>query len=278
VNLYVRGKYRKGLELAEEFLALTERWQDPAIVVAHRMVGNALLFMGELTKARYHYEQIVSIYDPAKHRVLTRLYAAEPGMNGHMLLGVTLWLLGYPEASLRHSREALRLAREVSHANSQGYALYCVGMLHQFRRDSETVQEMAESLIALATEQGLGLWQAGGMILRGWTMVEQGWAPEGIQQIRRGVDAVQSVRAQLYQPFNLCLLAEAWSKAGDRQKGLAVLAEAQAMIEESEERYWEAELHRLRGELLLMEGAPCLKWSRALIELLRLPGGSRRNL
>ena len=176
VNLYVRGKYRKGLELAEEFLALTERWQDPAIVVAHRMVGNALLFMGELTKARYHYEQIVSIYDPAKHRVLTRLYAAEPGMNGHMLLGVTLWLLGYPEASLRHCREALRLAREVSHANSQGYALYCVGMLHQFRRDSETVQEMAESLIALATEQGLGLWQAGGMILRGWTMVEQGWA------------------------------------------------------------------------------------------------------
>ena len=74
--------------------------------------------------------------------------------------------------------------------------------------------------------------------------------------MRRGVDAVQSVRAQLYQPFNLCLLAEAWSKAGDRQKGLAVLAEAQAMIEESEERYWEAELHRLRGELLLMEGAP----------------------
>ena len=256
VNLYVRGKYRKGLKLAEEFLALTERWQDPAIVVAHRMVGNALLFMGELTEARYHYERIVAIYTPAQHRVLTRLYAAEPGMNGHMLLAVTLWLLGYPDVALRHSQEALRLGREVSHANSQGYALYCAGMLHQFRGESQPVHELAESLIALATEQGLAMWLGAGMTRRGWMMVQQGRSSEGIEEMRRGIDAAQSVRAQLYRPFNLCLLAEAWGKAGRPAEGLAVLADVQALIEESEERYWEAELHRLRGELLLMQGAP----------------------
>jgi predicted ATPase len=275
VSHNVKANLRKGLELGKEFLALAERQRDPAIVVAHRMMGSPLFFLGELTQARYHYEQVVSIYNPAQHRALTWLYGQEPGMNGHLLLAMVLWLLGYPERALAHDQEAIKLGREVTHANSQAYLLFYGAMHHQFRQDWRRVRGMAEALIAQGTEQGLELWLGYGMTQRGWTLAEQGQMEEGSKRMRQGLQAVQATGAELHCPFHLCLLAEAYGKAGQTTEGLGALAEARALAEKNEERYWEAELHRLRGELLLMGGAPPSEVEQCLHQSIEIARGQQ---
>lgn len=255
-NQLVSGRYRMALKLGEEFLGLAEQESDPATVVGHRMMGLPLFALGELTQAREHLEQIAFLYDPAQHRRLTWLYGQEPGIAGHAFLALTLWLLGYPESALGRHEEALNLAREVSsHAQSQAYALTWASMHHQFRRECQETREAAEAIIMLATEQGLALWLAWGSILRGWAMAEQGQAEEGIGQMIGGLESMQSNGTQMFRPYYLCLLAQGYGKAGQFREGLAVLAEALAPGKEIEEHFCEAELYRLKGELLLSEGA-----------------------
>ncbi len=254
VNRLARADYRKAMEFGQEFLGLAERLEAPAVIVGCRTVGVPLFFMGEMEEARRKLEQGVSIYDEARHRPLTWFYGGEPGMVCHNYLAWTLWLQGCPDRALEHSREAIRLGREVAHAQSQAQALAGSALLHQYRRETQQTLELAEAAITLASEQGLALWLGWGTILRGWAMTEQGQTAEGIERIRRGIEGTRATGAGMWQTYLLCLLAEAYGKAGRPDDGLAALAEVPALIEQSEERYWEAEMHRLRGELLRQRG------------------------
>jgi len=246
-----KARVRKALELGEEFLGQVKHRQDPAIIVGHNTVGIPLFFLGELRRAREHLEQGVSLYDPARHHSLTWLYGNDQGILGRARLAWILWLLGYPEQALKQTHEMLRLGQEVSHANSQAYALFFAALHYQSRREWRPVRELAEALIALAAEQGLALWLAAGKFLRGWTIAEHLRAAEGIDEMRRGMEAYHATGAESLRPYFLCLLVEAYGKAGQIQEGLATLDEAQAVVEKNEERFWEAEIYRLRGELLL---------------------------
>jgi adenylate cyclase len=250
-----KAQYKEAMALGDELLTLAKRLGDPAVVVAHRMAGNPRFFLGALGRAREHYEHAVSLYDPARHRPLAWRYAAEPGMNANILLAWTLWLLGYPDQGLERVREARRLASETPHANTRAYFFSYAGIQHACRREGAIVQELAESLIPLAEEQGFVMWLGYGRILRGWAMAERGQGHEAIKEIRRGLASVRSSGGELNQPFFLCLLAEVCVRAERTAEGLEALAEAGTLIEKNEERYWEAELHRLRGELLLKDGA-----------------------
>jgi len=176
-------------------------------------------------------------------------------MAGRHYLGWALWLLGYPEQALAQNQEALRLGREISHAHSQAYALGFGAAHHHFRREQKQVRECGEALVALAAEQGLVYWLAWGKIMYGWALAEQGEAAAGIDEIRSGLDAHQSAEAAMCRTHHLCLLAEAYRKAGRHREALTALDEALALVEKNEDRWWEAEIHRLRGELLLLEGA-----------------------
>jgi adenylate cyclase len=245
------------MELGDEFLELAGRLNDPALVVAHRMAGNPRFFVGELSAAREHYERAVALYDPPRHRSLTWLYGAEPGMNAAILLAAVLWLQGYPDGAAERTRQARRIAEEVSHANTRGYALCYEGMNHVFRRDWKRVLETADSLVPLATEQGLAMWRGYGRILRGRAMAEdEGRAAEGAEEIRQGLDAVRTLGAELNLPLYFSLLAEACVRAGRIKDGLRAIEQGLSFAEKNEERYWQGELHRLRGELLLQQGVP----------------------
>jgi predicted ATPase len=129
-------------------------------------------------------------------------------------------------------------------------------MLHEFRREAEVVRECAEAVLALAREQGFQRWEAWGTISGGWALVEQGQGAEGIAQIRQGLTAWQAAGQELGRPSFLARLAEACGKVGQTEEGLTVLAEALAVVEQTGECYWEAELHRLKGELLLARAIP----------------------
>jgi len=126
-------------------------------------------------------------------------------------------------------------------------------MVHQHRREGQAAQERAEAAIRLSTEQGFPHWVASGTALRGWALAEQGQEEEGIAQVRWGMAAWQDTGAETARPYYLALLAEAYGKAGQAEKGLAALADAPAMVDKTGERRWEVELYRLKGELLLAQ-------------------------
>ena len=260
-----RGRHRKALAYSEEFLHLTERLQGATVVVGHTRVGASLYYLGELEQARDHLQQSASLYTPSRHRSLTWLYGHEPGMYAEIYLSWTQWLLGQPDQALAHANEALRLSREVSHANSRAYALIYVATTCQWCRDRQRLGELAEEGVAFSAEQGLPFWHGLATSLRGWARAEQGEAPEGIAEMRSGIAAYRSTGAEMSLTYHLCLLAEAYKKAGQPCEGLAMLAEAQGLVEKNEERFWEAELYRLKGELLLMgsgatqEAATCFQ-------------------
>jgi tetratricopeptide (TPR) repeat protein/predicted Ser/Thr protein kinase len=251
----LRARFGEILEQAAELLQLFTRGDNPASVVAYRIVGQAYFLTGDLTRGREHFEQIVSAYVPARHRPLTWLYAQEPGMAGHALLGFTLWLLGYPDQALAHSEESLRLGGEVPQHNSQGNALVWAGVHYQFRREPQRQASLATELTSLAGDHGLKFWLAVGAFQMGAALVAQGRFDEGLEKQRRGIAGYRLAGAQLFLTFILCNLADSYGQAGQPGEGLAVLDEAQELMTSHGERFWEAELHRLRGELLLRQGS-----------------------
>jgi predicted ATPase len=251
----VRGNLRRALELGEEFMKLAERQDDPAVMVAHNLLGYPPFYMGEIARARERFEQSLACYDPARHRPLTWLYGAEPGMAARTYVALAWWILGYPDRALTESREALRWAKETPHAHSHAFAMYYAAAIHLYRREPERLLEIIEPAIALASEQGLALWAASGTSLRGWARVQMGESDDAIEELRRGLNNLQATGSSLGVFEHHCLLAEAYGKIGRVSEGLAALAKAQTLCDEGEERLWEAEMHRLRGELLPREGA-----------------------
>ena len=248
----VRGELRTAHELAEQLLTLAQRVQDrPLLLEAHRMLGNLLFFLGELTSARESLEQGMTLYNPQQDGSHAFLYGIDPGVICLSYGAMTVWLLGHPDQALKRIDTALTLAQTRGHPFSLTNALFLVALLHRFRRDGQAVQEQAEALLTLAREQGFPLWEAIGTMLRGWALAEQGHAEEGIVQIRQGLTAYRATGAETGSQCYLALLAEACGKAGQIQEGLGVLAEALSAVNKTEDRWNEAELHRLTGELTL---------------------------
>ncbi len=248
-----RAKLQTARELAERGLGLAQRVQDPALLLeAHHMLGYNLLYLGELSLAREHTEKGITLYDP-QHHSLAFLYGGDdPKVCCLSHRAHALWSLGYPDQALKSAYEALTQAQKLSHPLSLALALNFATVLHQFRGERQMAQERADAAIILSTEHGLLYCLAWGIILRGWTWIEQG-PGEGCAQIHQGMVAYRATGAESFRPYYLGLLAEAYGKAGQMQEGLKVLAEALAAVERTEERFYEAELHRLKGELTLQQ-------------------------
>ncbi len=246
---HVRGQLQTARELGEQSLSLAQRMQDPArLFGAHAALGSALFHLGEFASAREHLEQGMSLNDPQKHRSRT---VQVPEVGCLTYTAWTLWALGYPEQALERSHEAFTLAQELSHPFSLAFALNWAAFLHQLRREGQATQKRAEAAMALSAEQGFPVWLGFGTVFKGWALVEQGQREEGIAQLRQGMAAMRATGAELYQPYCLALLAEAYEKVGQAEEGVSVLTEALDLIDKTEERWYEAELYRLKGELSL---------------------------
>jgi predicted ATPase len=175
----------------------------------------------------------------------------EPGLFGLSYAALVLWHLGYPDQTLEKSKAARTLAQERSHPFSLAAAWVYAAMTHQLRRERLLTQECAEAATTLAREQGFPQWLGEGAILQGWARADQGQVEEGISQLRQGLATYQAVGADLFRSYHLALLAEAYGKVGLAEDGLATLAEALTVVDKSGERFYEAELYRLKGTLTL---------------------------
>jgi predicted ATPase/class 3 adenylate cyclase len=248
----LRVELHTARELAEELHRLARRTRDPgALLSAGNALGNTLCLLGEFSAARVHLERAMSIYDPQTHGTLAYLYGDDPGVGCLVPWAWCLWYLGYPDQASKRMQEAVAMAREISHPHSLAFAHFAAAMLHQLRRERQLAQEQAEAAMAISSEQGFPFYSALGTILRGWAQAEQGQANEGIAQMRQGLVAYRTTGTRWLEPYVLAILAEAHGNTGQVHEGLQVLTEALDVIQATRERAWEAELYRIKGELLL---------------------------
>ena len=248
-----QGVSQLGRELGEQLLQLAQRANNPAFLIeAHHAMWATTFWAGEATRVREHAEHALALYTPAQHHSLTFVYGGhDPGVCCRDFGALALWLLGYPNQAQQRSQEAVTLARKLAHPFSLVEALGYAGWLAVFNREPQTVHEHAEAVNVLATEQGFPYWRAQGPVLQGWARAEQGQSEEGIAQLWRGIEAMRAARLEYQQPFYLSLLAELYGTGGQAAEGLNALTEAWLIVNKLGSHFYEAELYRLKGELLL---------------------------
>jgi predicted ATPase len=253
----VRGELRTAHDLGVRLLGLADAARDPALLVeAHRVVGATLFFLGDFARAHEHLEAGIELYDFRAHGAHAALFGQDPGVSCLSYGAVVLWHLGHPDRALEAADESLVLAERVGHPFSTAFAFDMAAAVHQFRREPAPTRERADRAIALATEHGFPLWAAYGHVLRGWAAVQERRRAGQMRELREGLTAWRATGAQIVGPYLLGMIAEAYWHRGRPEKALPLLTEALARVEASGEGWWEPELRRLEGVMLLAGHAP----------------------
>ena len=253
-----RGELMEGRVLAEQLLDLAQRVQKPALLLqAHHELWANLSALGKLTSARLHVEEGFKLYDPKKHRHHAFLYGGhDPGVCCAYHAADLLWLLGYPDQALQKSHDSLIMARELSHPSTTSSALSFAAWFHQYRGDRQAVKARVEENTALATEQGFSPRRAMADFLRGWLLVGEGDSEVGITQMSRILDSHQpSGVSGRWMAHSAAVLADVLRKEGRISEAFNIVTETISRTQQSGGRYNEAELHRIKGELLLAQTA-----------------------
>jgi predicted ATPase len=269
-----RSQFHTARELGDTLLRLAQRADDPGLaVIAHNALGVTWFNLAMLPAARMHLETGIARYTPDRRCAPLVRMGHDPDVSCRAYAARTLWLLGYPAQALVRVHEALALAHALSHPYSLTFAQATAAWVAQWRRDAPAVHAQAEAAIALATAQGFSTWAAMGMILRGWARAKQAQDEEGMVQIRQSIAARREARGVLNIPYYCTVLADVCAHLGHPVDGLQALAEAHTLVEQHEVRWWEAEVCRLRGVLLLLQpGTPLAEaeaWVRRALDVAR---------
>ena len=246
----LRGDLQKGLQLAEQLLALARKSQNPALLLrAHMALGNGSYFLGEFVTSQRHLEHGLAIYEPDKHSPHVSNVAQDLGVVCYARAGWVLWCRGYPDQARVSCDRGVTLARKLSHDLSEAFALDGAIGVAQECGDIAQVEQHVTRLLTLSHEQGFAYPHAWGMMVQGWLLARQGQAEEGIKRLCEGLAAIHLGGQDLGAAYFMALLAETYGAAGRIQEGLDVLAEALTIGQQYGERFYDAELYRLQGEL-----------------------------
>ncbi len=246
-----RAKLRRARELAEQGLSLARNLQDPGLLLqARHMLAYNLAYLGELTAAREHAQQGIALYDRKYHSLAFSISGDDPGVCCFCFQALAFWALGYPDQALESVYDAISLAENLSHPLSLALALTFAAIVHQLRRESEAVQGRADACITLCTDQGFPFFLALGKIMQGWALAQKGEA-DGIKQMFEGLSAYRATGADSFRPYHLSLIAEGHSALGHPDEALHAIWEALDWIEHADERFYEPEVYRLKGTLVL---------------------------
>jgi len=266
------GELETARDIAEEFLRLSERLPYPGLAMrGHWALEITNTHLGNFELAVDHYEKALALYDPAQHRDDSFLYALNPGVAMPCFAGWALWFLGRTEKAVKCMNEAVALALELSEPQGLAHAQLFASVLHQLRGDHARVEHHAEAVSEVSQAHGLVLYGAMADVMKGWTLSERGRVQEGIDLMREGLAGLEATATCLVRPYFLALLAEALAKLNRVDEAWALLEEATTMVSHNGERCYEAELYRLKGELLLKkdkraEAEQCFKRSLEIAE------------
>jgi predicted ATPase/class 3 adenylate cyclase len=251
-----RADYAAAREIARQMLAIAEQAQHPTLLLgAHNVLREVTYFVGDLERARLHCERALSYYDPERHRPRGARAGQDPAIAALAYLALALGLLGHADEARRRMNAALNRAGELDHPHSTAYAHAYAAYLYDLLREGATAEAHARTAIAISEQYGFGMWRASGAWLLGAALAEQGSLGEGLARLLDGMSAWRDISAEVNRSFPLGCTIEAYRRAGQVDTGLALADEALAFIARTGERYYEAEIVRLRGELLVT-GAP----------------------
>ena len=243
-------------DVAAELLGLAERRQDPAAcAVGHHRLAVSALHSGNHQLAVAHFEHALAFYDLADRRSPVFLSLSDIRVAAlNFIPLIMLWRGDLDQAAMR-SRTGLAAAHELGHAYTLSHVLHLNCWLHQHLGDPTTVRERAEEALNLTAEHGFSLWEQHAVFWRGWALAAAGEFTAASVQMRDAIAMFQAMGVVNQRPFLLGLLAGVHTQAGSPTQALALLTEALAIVERTQERWFEAELHRLRAEALLA-GSP----------------------
>ena len=246
--------FQQGLAFGDQLLALADQQGDQLLLVeGHYVLGVTLHYAGSFTRSRVHLEQALARYEPTHSSAHIRQYSQDPSVICQCRLAFDLCCLGYPDQALAVENHGLAQAQALAHPFSLAYALTWDAMLHGEMRNTDSQLQSAEAAIALGEKHHLRFWSSWGTLLRGWALAEAHEPELGLAELQRGEELMRSVRGFFLQPFVSLLIAEQLAKIGRIDDGLELVHEALAST--AHDRYWcDAELERLRGELLLAKG------------------------
>ncbi|MGO9867935.1 MAG: ATP-binding protein, partial [Rhodomicrobium sp.] len=251
------------LELAAQFLALAERQRATIpIMIGHRVMGISLLLTGGISEGRAHLDRALALYDPAEHRPLAMRFGQDVRVSVLSYRSWALWLLGYPGAALADAEQALKDAREIGQAATLMYALAHAPFTHTCCGKYAAANVQLDELVALANQKDALLWKAVGMLVRGWVLALTAKALDAIHMITSGITASRSTGATLWMPLWLSHLARAYAALGKFDDAWRCIGEAMTTVETTKERWCEAEINRMAGEIAL--GSPQPDTSKAV--------------
>jgi predicted ATPase len=251
---FVRGELDLALSLDEAVLRLSrQRDHSAGLFLGHASAGRELMFAGRLASSRWHLEKALALYDPISHRSLVRQAGIHQQVASQMVLGFVLLCLGFPDQALTRSSAAIAEARSLAHPPSLATILAYDAMLTSLVGDTAAQNEQTDELVVVTTEQGFLYWRAIGTIYRGWVRLKNGDVTEGMSLLRSGSSASRATGAGLFMPYHSALLAAACEITGQIEEGLTLLDDALQVVERTGERWFEAELNRHKGQLLLRQ-------------------------
>jgi predicted ATPase len=255
----VRGRLANARGLAENLLALAHREQSSDLLIkAHETVGSTYFFLGRFDDARTHLFAAKSLDDPNQHRSQALFYGQDPGISARTMLAGTLWILGETEQVDTLALEAIGMARKLEHPFTRVFTLISLSWIYSTIRNAKRTLELADEAIAVSTQYSFELGVAWATSSQGWALAQNG-REEGLGKLRHGLSATQATGANLNNTYTLALLAELYLRKNRIDEGLAAIEEAQTLAVPGGELFWQAELLRLKGELLLGQSNPSVQ-------------------
>ena len=254
-------------ELAAQFLALAEKQGATVpLLIGHRVMGISLADTGDIAEGRAHFDQAIALYDPAQHRPLATRFGQDARVSILAYRSLALWALGYPEAALADSEHEVKDAREIGQAATLMFALHHSALTHILCGNYAAANAEANEVVALADEKGAMLWKAGGMAFQGCALALTGKASDAVHMITSGITAWRSTGATVWVPLYLSFLARAHADLGQFDDAWRCIGEAMTAVETTKERWCEAEVNRIAGEIALKSPEPDAAKAEAYFE------------
>jgi class 3 adenylate cyclase/predicted ATPase len=249
------GELQKAQDIGEQLLSVAQSSGDPSLVLeAHHSLWATLSLRGKFNSALTHSEDGLVLYDPNKHGHHALQYGGhDPGVCALASEAKTLWLLGFPDKAVQKSQESLALARKLSHPFSLVFAtLSGAAWVHEHRGETRITEE----LINTTNEQRRPDWEARAMLVRGLRLIERGLTTEGLELALQAESNIASRGRSREQSHTDVLVAQIYERTGQLEKALQLIDSALDRALEAGEHWYESELHRIKGELLLMQSTP----------------------
>jgi predicted ATPase len=253
---YFRAELVPSRAIVERLLKRAETVDERLIVIeARRASGVTLLELGRFTDSLDDFDAVTDLYDADRQRSQISFAGQDPKVVAECFAARALWTLGYPSQALARLELGLLLGHQLSHVESLVVATHCAAHLHQLRGEPALAQERAETVIGLAEEYGLAVWIAFGHMNRGWARIAQGDLENGLEELERGLTEYDDSGARLWRPHYVGLLAQGLARADRAGEALTNVDAALTLVDHTGESWCAAELHRVRGELLIAQAS-----------------------